>query len=200
MIAAPWDVVLTVLFAATFLVCAAHLVRRRRARGPEARGLDDAQLVDVNHAVMSVSMIAMAWLPQSDVVLWAQLGLFGIFALALIPTIARATSARARIDAGSHVVLDAAMMWMLGAMPLLMAGPMAGGMDGGAHAAHGGAGAMLEATPTWATVVNVGAAAASAAVAAWWLWRAASARGHRIHAACHAGMAGGMAAMLLLMD
>lgn len=199
MIAAPWDAVLTASFAATGLVCVVHLARRRRARGVDDGGLDDAQLVDVNHAAMSVAMLAMLWLPQSDVIAWTQVGLFAILALSLVPAIPRATSARSRIDATGHIALDAAMMWMLGAMPLLMAGTTDDGTSGGAHAAHAGTGAMLVATPTWATIVTVGAAAVSATAAAWWAWRAISVRGHRAHALCHAGMAAGMAAMLLLM-
>jgi hypothetical protein len=56
------------------------------------------------------------------------------------------------------------------------------------------------ATPVWADVVNAAFIVACALGAAWWLYRAAVARGHRMHALCHALMAAGMGAMLWLMN
>ncbi len=48
--------------------------------------------------------------------------------------------------------------------------------------------------------VNTAFIVACALGAAWWLYRAAVARGHRVHALCHALMAAGMGAMLWLMN
>lgn len=201
MLGAPWDIILTIAFAFTAVVCVGDLALRRSRLRSDGDGLADNDLIDINHGVMSVAMIAMIWWFFPDVVTWAQMLLFAVLALSLVPLFARSASASRRLDLGGHIVLDGAMIWMLGAMPLLMAGSVSAG-SGGAHAHHGGDDAvpMLQVTPIWADVVNLAFIAMSAALAIWWLLRLVTARGHRLHLLCHAVMAAGMAGMLVLMN
>ncbi|MFS2243016.1 MULTISPECIES: DUF5134 domain-containing protein [unclassified Microbacterium] len=202
MIASPWDLILTVVFFATGLICLGDLIARRIRRPARTEDLADEELIDINHAVMSAAMILMTWVTVLDAVTWAQIALFAIFALALLPALARAHGFPHRVELVGHVVLNAAMIWMLAAMPLLMAGMDMGGDGGSAHAGHHGGGDEmgLMATPVWADVVNTAFIVACTLGAAWWLYRAAVARGHRMHALCHALMAAGMGAMLWLMN
>jgi hypothetical protein len=200
MLGSPWDIVLTIAFSFTAVVCIGNLVSHRlRARsGPG--GLSDEELIDINHGVMSIAMIVMLWVTVIDVITWAQMVLFAVLALSLIPLFPRASSSSRRLDLSGHVFLDGAMIWMLGAMPLLMAGAMDMG-GGSAHAGHhGGGGMMMEATPVWADVVNVVFVVLSAALAIWWLFRLVTTRAHRLHTLCHAVMAAGMSGMLFLMN
>lgn len=103
-----------------------------------------------------------------------------------------------RISLLAHAVLNGAMIWMLLAMPLLMAGDsVAGGMSGPHHG--GDAAAMPTGTPVWADAVNVSFVILSASSAGWWLL-ALLRRGRHVHDACYAGMAAGMAVMLAIMN
>ncbi|WP_046014476.1 DUF5134 domain-containing protein [Microbacterium sp. SA39] len=199
MIAAPWNIVLTLLFVATAAICLGDLVARRR-RVSDGTGLTDADLIDLNHGVMSIAMIVMVWWSVWDAVTWAQVAIFAILALALIPSYRGAKAAKA-VDLTGHIALDAAMIWMLAAMPLLMAGMDMAEGDGGAHAGHqGGGGMMLDATPAWADVTNVVFLGICAVAAVWWILRLFTARHHRIHTLCHVAMAAGMGWMLVLMN
>lgn len=198
-IAAPWNLVLTLLFTFTALVCLSSFVNRRR-RDPRRSGLDDMDIVDLTHGVMSVAMIVMTWFMVWDAVTWAQVAIFAVFALALVPSFRGAERAKT-IDLTGHIALDAAMIWMLVAMPMLMAGAHASGGGGDAHAGHHEAGGVtFEATPVWAEIVNAGFVALSVAAALWWLWRCVRVSEHRIHSLCHAVMGAGMAWMLVLMN
>ncbi|MBD8539225.1 MULTISPECIES: DUF5134 domain-containing protein [unclassified Frigoribacterium] len=202
MIDYPWNIVLTIAFAFTFVVCVGDaLVGRLRATDRRA-AITDGELVDVNHGVMSIAMIAMTWFFAMDVVTWAQVLLFVILGLSLVPPLLRASSRRGRTELVGHIALDAAMIWMLAAMPLLMAGAMSAA-GGSIHAEHAGADAgadMLMATPIWADVVNVLFVVVSAVAALWWLVQMFISRGHRVHLLCHVVMAAGMAWMLVLMN
>lgn len=199
MIVAPWNMVLTLLFVATAAICLGDFIARRR-RASDGTGLADADLIDLNHGVMSIAMIVMVWWSVWDAATWAQVAIFAILALALIPSYRGAKAAKA-VDLTGHIALDAAMIWMLAAMPLLMAGMDMGEGDGGGHAGHhGGGGMMLEATPAWADVVNVIFIGICGAAAAWWIWRLFSVSHHRIHTLCHVAMAAGMGWMLVLMN
>lgn len=203
MIASPWDIILTATFFATGLICLGDLIARRIGRRADAEGLADGELIDINHAVMSAAMILMIWATVLDAVTWAQIAVFAIFALALIPGFRRtAHGFPHRVEIVGHIVLNAAMIWMLAAMPLLMAGTDMGGGEGSAHTGHHGGGdeTGLMQTPVWADVVNVAFIIACAAGAVWWLYRAVVHRGHRMHALCHGLMAAGMGAMLWLMN
>ncbi|WP_405374299.1 MULTISPECIES: DUF5134 domain-containing protein [unclassified Microbacterium] len=200
MIAAPWDLILTLTFAATGLLCVLGLVQDRPT-GADGT-LSDEALIHVGHLVMSIAMILMVWVMVDDVVTWAQVAIFAIAAASLAPAFARSESVAQRTDLIGHVVFHAAMIWMLAAMPLLMAGaPVSGEGGGHHHHAEAGAGPALTATPAWADGVNLVFVALSAAAAGWWLvgMFRGSAR-HRIHLGCFSLMGAGMAVMLVVMN
>ncbi|MGO1850786.1 DUF5134 domain-containing protein [Microbacterium sp. JB110] len=202
MTTSPWDLILTVVFVFTGLVCVGALIARRVVRPRSTEGIGDEELVDITHTVMSAAMILMTWAAVLDAVTWAQVALFAVFALALIPNFRRAHGLAHRVDLVGHVAMNAAMIWMLAAMPLLMAGMDMGDDAGSAHAGHHESGHEqgLTATPVWGDVVNGLFIVVCAIGALWWLYRSATARGHRLHSGCHALMAAGMAAMLWLMN
>ncbi|MFY1692904.1 DUF5134 domain-containing protein [Plantactinospora sp. WMMB782] len=149
---------------------------------------------------MSVAMILMAWVMVEGVVAWAQVAIFAILALSLLPAFLRARGAVERVDLLGHAAMDVAMIWMLAAMPTLMSEMAIGG--GGSGHSHGGgdSASAPTATPMWADIVNVGFVVLAAGTALWWLYRAATAAGHRLHRASYATMAAGMGTMLLLMN
>lgn len=199
MIAAPWNVILTLLFVVTAVICFAGLADRSR-RGRRDAGLTDSDLIDITHGIMSVAMIVMTWWTVWDAVTWAQVAIFAILALALVPSLRGAKGAQA-VDLVGHIVLDAAMIWMLAAMPLLMAGMDMSEDAGGAHAGHhGGGGVAIESTPVWVDVVNAVFIALCVAATVWWVWRSFRSSHHRIHSLCHILMAAGMGWMLILMN
>ena len=201
MIGSPWDIILTIAFSFTAIVCLRVLVQHRIASRSRYEGLTDMGLIHLNHGLMSIAMIVMVWVYVIDAVTWAQVALFGIFALSLFPLFGRTKKLAGKVDLVSHIAMDAAMIWMLAAMTLLMAGDM-GDESSSAHASHhgGGAGEMISATPVWADVVNVVFIVASAAATLWWLCRFLGVRGHRLHSLCHTVMAAGMGVMLFLMN
>ena len=189
MVDPPWDLLLTVAFVLTgtagiwiLVVCPPS--------GTET-------VLHLNHAVMSVAMILMIWVIVSDVAVWAQVALFVVLALALLPALKRARDGARRADLVGHLGLNAAMIWMLAAMPLLMAD--AGGLEG--HTGHGSAVATAPAAhpPGWAIAVNSLFVAVCAAGVLWWLVRATAVRDHRLPAIGHGLMAAGMGTMLVLL-
>lgn len=202
MIAAPWNLILTVVFVATGVICAIDLATRLR-RPRHGHGSGGEVLVDINHILMSAAMIWMSWSMESELALWLQAALFAALTVALLTLLPKTSTAAQRLDLGGHLALNAAMIWMLAAMPLLMAemamagtdmsGTDMGGMDMGAEAA-------AAATPAWADVVNAVFVALSVGAMLWWILRAVAVKGHRLHASCHAVMGAGMAAMLVLMN
>lgn len=205
----PWDLSLTLVFLLTGVHHGVSILRRRRGRSARAAGappgLSCGDLVDINHSVMSLAMVLMIWVSLGDVAVWTQVVLFGALGLSLVPELRRAAPSAWRIDLFGHVMLDAAMMWMLAAMPLLMAGMGGMGAGGGAHAGHAehseGAMNMSMQTPGWADAVNAGFVLLCAVGVLWWSWRGATARrGHRLHVLRHAMMAAGMGLMLVLMN
>lgn len=194
----PWDLILTVWFSGTGVWCAAdlfvHRARLRRADG----AVSEHTVIHVGHLVMSAAMILMIWVPVIDIVTWAQAALFGVFAIALLPAAVTRGDVRRRVSLWGHIAMNGAMIWMLLAMPLLMA-EMAGGAGGGSsHHAGGGAG-MPMMTPAWVDVVNTLFVAVSAASALWWIILLLR-RNRHIHDLCYAGMAAGMGLMLIVMN
>ncbi|MFI8592871.1 DUF5134 domain-containing protein [Microbacterium sp. NPDC078428] len=200
MLTSPWDLILTVLFAITGTWCAADLISHRAQSRTSDGSISQHTIVDINHLVMSAAMILMIWVIVIDAVTWAQVAVFGIFALALLPGMFGATHGARRVSLLGHIVLNAAMIWMLLAMPLLMAGLTAGdGASSGHH--HGGeAAALPTSTPIWADVVNWLFVALSAGAALWWIVTLLRSRGRHLHDVCYAGMAAGMAVMLVVMN
>ena len=206
---ASWSLVMTVVFLATAVLCGLHLARSARPVTPlsgsaahAAHSGPVATTVHVNHLVMSLAMLLMVWRPVGSAGTWAQVAIFGLFALLMLMGLPTLPGVLARVGLLSHVVLNASMIWMLLAMPLLMGHAEHGGTD--EHAAHH-AGAETAAAvavlpvPAWATTVNAAAMALSALVALWWLGRLLRESEHRAHSACHLLMGGGMALMLALM-
>ena len=201
MLTAPWNLILTVVFAFTGVYCLVRLITHRSPAG-KARGLMlESTAIHVMHLVMSVGMIAMCWFMMIPTVLnWAQVVIFTVLALALAPGLWKSPLPTRRVDLAGHIWLAAARVWMIAAMPLLMA-DMGGGDHSGTHGdAAEGTLMMVSSTPLWVDVVNGAFVAGSAAFALWWAIRAATVRGDRLHALCHCLMAAGMAAMLLLMN
>jgi len=206
-IAAPWNIILTIAFVFTGLVCLIDLVPRLTRSRREKQPFDGEILVDINHILMSAAMIWMAWSMESELALWVQVGVFAVLTIALLSLLRRAHNTPVRIDLAGHLTLNAAMIWMLAAMPLLMAGmdmshDMDPGMsmDGQMPMGDAAAAPMTMSTPMWADVVNVIFVALSAATMLWWLYRLISSRHHRLHATCHTVMAAGMGVMLVLMN
>ncbi|MGJ3509183.1 DUF5134 domain-containing protein [Enemella sp. A6] len=211
MIAFPVNVALTAIFVFTGLYCLYHFIAAQRSKSAGSPALTDGQVVDINHLIMSAAMIFMTWVMFGDVLLWGQVALFAVLLLSLIPNWLRARGLTERLDVAGHMLLDLAMIWMLAAMPLLMAG-----MDHGAHgdhgdhadhsdhSDHGGHGGhemdMAADTPAWADAVNVGFVAICGLVAAWWLLRAVREPRHRLHSVCHLLMSVGMGVMLVAMN
>ncbi|WP_144008592.1 DUF5134 domain-containing protein [Enemella evansiae] len=215
MLPAPWSIVLTLLFCGTAAYALLQLVRlasRPRAEGP------GGQVVELNHLVMSVLMVAMVWWMPGGLGTAVQVAALGLFGLALLryatrPELARGT----RIAMAAHLIGNVAMIWMLVAMPWLMghgtatSDPAAAGQHaghgGGAEPAPGGAMPPMEmpmGTPGWMTVVTLVLAGLLVLTAIGWLVHRHRARELRAgddwsHRICHAAMTGGMAAMLVVM-
>ncbi|MFV2018169.1 DUF5134 domain-containing protein [Micromonospora sp. LOL_023] len=183
----------------TGLVCVGDLVIRRRGV-PREQAFSDAELIDINHCVMSAAMILMVWLMVDGVFAWAQVAIFGILAFALLPAYLRVRSTSERVDVLGHVTQNVAMIWMLAAMPILMSEMAIGGGSGHSHGVAA-AGAVPTPTPAWADTVNVVFVVLSGTGALWWLYRAARpTSGHRLHLLSYSVMSAGMATMLLLMN
>jgi hypothetical protein len=156
-------------------------------------------VLHINHTLMSAAMILMIWVIVGEVAVWAQVALFAALTLALVTVLRRPGDLACRADLAGHLALNAAMIWMLAAMPLLMASTHATGVGG--HAGHTGTAAVAPAghAPGWAVAVNSVFIAVCVAWVVWWLLRAAAARGHRLPAVGHGLMAAGMGTMLVLM-
>nr|WP_260174057.1 DUF5134 domain-containing protein [Nocardioides albus] len=154
-------------------------------------------VLHLNHALMSAAMILMIWVIVSDVAVWAQLGLFSVLTLVMLLALRRTSDGTRRADLVGHLALTAAMIWMLAAMPLLVADTDPGGGQG--HAGHGGSAAIAPGAdaPGWAIMVNSTFVVLCAAGTLWWLLRATVAREHRLPAMVHALMAAAMTTMLV---
>jgi len=197
MLTAPWNLILTAVFAFTGAYCLVLLVTHRPPRGARPGPVLEATVIHLMHLVMSVGMIAMCWMMAIPAASnWAQIVVFTVLALALVPGVWKTPLLARRVDLAGHIWLAAAMVWMIAAMPLLMVD-----MGSGEHGGAGDGEMMIHVlTPLWADVVNLVCVAGSAALALWWAYRATKISVGRVHALCHCLMAAGMAAMLLLMN
>ncbi|GAB2454835.1 hypothetical protein GCM10027062_39120 [Nocardioides hungaricus] len=204
MIDGPWSVVLVVAFAITGGYCLVELLRRRDAHS-------GMQVVHVNHLLMSIAMIVMVFVAElGDLLTWTQVGVFAVLILALLVPWAPKTRVE-RVDAAAYGVLNAAMIWMLLAMPQLMADMSmpdmsgmsdrsGGSMPGMEMPGDGMAAMSAGTTPGWVDAVNAGAVGLAVVCGLWWLWRAVGVRSRVGHALCDTLMAAGMAVMLVLMN
>jgi Domain of unknown function (DUF5134) len=185
-------VVFTIVFAATGLY---SLVRFATLAAGTAG--DGDRVAELLHLLMSIAMIAMTWActggPDTASGL-LQIVVFGLIGVWFLLHIAEPGSRHGRRVIGYHIVMAAAMVWMVAAMPVLMGGSgasmtmsagggthgdhssMAGmdGMDGmaGMSGAHGpgataGTGGMTG-PPVWALVVTVAFVALLVGAMALW--------------------------------
>jgi hypothetical protein len=147
----PLSVALTVLFA---LSGGYSLLRWASLRAGVA-GHHGDQVAELSHVLMSLGMIAMVWAygggTGDAVQLIAYLALSGYFLTRLVRR--RATGHPGCPAPGFHLLMSGSMVWMVAAMPLLMAGLVAspsGGMqmDG---MTMGGTDTGLDARPVTAT-------------------------------------------------
>lgn len=196
MISFPLNVVFTVAFAVTGLICLFHLLSTGQRGGVDGtRRVKDGWAIDVNHMIMSAAMIWMTWVAIGSVLLWGLAAVFVVLILSLIPSWRRAASVGDRVNVLGHVLLDLAMIWMLVAMPLLMAG-----MGHGDGSGMGDMEMPMPGTPVWADVVNLGFVVICGIAAVWWLSQVVRGTRHRWHAACHVLMAVAMGVMLVAMN
>jgi hypothetical protein len=172
------SVLSTVVFTVVFTVTAVYALLRF-ARMSSGDGAPGDRLVELFHLLMSVAMVGMAvgWTggpgtPRGIV----QLVVFGAFTLYFVARAVSGTPEHGRVAAAHHVVMSAAMTWMVTAMPQMVGMSMAGG---GEHVQHGGAdeaagaGAMepAAAAPGWVTAVSVVFVALLLIAACWWVAR-----------------------------
>lgn len=214
------SVVFTVMFALTGLYALARLARLL------AGDLVGDRLVELFHLAMSLAMIAMAWAylggpetPGGRL----QVVVFGVFTAWFAYRATVRDTAHSPLAIGYHVVMGAAMTWMVAAMSLIMGSSHAGSAGGGGH--HGGSApveaegpvAPPEPAPGWVVVVTIAFAVLSVAAAGWWAARAVRADSHgeasggtvrtrltvtrsaRLEAGCHVLMSLGMGGMLVAM-
>jgi Domain of unknown function (DUF5134) len=173
----PLSVALTVLFA---LSGGYSLLRWASLRAGVA-GHHGDQVAELSHVLMSLGMIAMVWAygggTGDAVQLIAYLALSGYFLTRLLR--GRATGHPGCPAPGFHLLMSGSMVWMVAAMPLLMAGSVAGPsggmqMDG---MTMGGADTGLDArpvtaTPGWAIALTWTFIAGLVLGAGFWLRRA----------------------------
>ena len=148
-----WDWALTGIF----VVVGGFALWRWSAMAADRRAdRSVARLGEVNQLAMSVAMIAMTWWPPGLAGSVFQVVAFGTFGVLHVVGLARAEGTSARLTVASEIAMNAAMVWMLAAMPLLMGGHPS---SGGGHDHHGTAAAAATAgppvaTPDWALAVN----------------------------------------------
>ncbi|MDX2377595.1 DUF5134 domain-containing protein [Microbacterium sp. LRZ72] len=200
MLPSPWGLILTLLFATIGLWCAVDLVAHRSRSHAEDGVSSRYALININHLVMSVSMILMIWITAIEFVTWAQVAVFAVFAVTLLPGAFTGGSTSQRVSVVGHFALNAAMIWMLLAMPLLMVGTTTGEAESSEQHHGVDAAAMPAGAADWADAVSMFVIAASAATALWWIVLVFRRRAQRLHDVVYAAMAAGMAAMLMAMN
>ncbi|MHA6627175.1 DUF5134 domain-containing protein [Pseudonocardia sichuanensis] len=173
---------LSLAFTVVFVLTAGYLlVRMALLTAGTAPGGD--RLAELSHLLMSLAMVGMAtgWTggpASAGGVL--QLALFGLLTVWFLGRLAAPAPGHARTGDAYHLVMVAAMVWMVAAMPQLMGMTGAPAAGGGAHAHHHGGGtaealaphAVAVATPPWVLAVNGVFVALLAAAAVLWGRRA----------------------------
>jgi hypothetical protein len=126
--------IFTIVFALTGIYSLVRLAEL--ASGSDRSG---SRGVELSHLVMSIAMIAMAWAltggPDTPGGV-LQLVVFGLFTVWFLARLAMPAPGSTRIGDGYHLVMNAAMVWMVAAMPEIM------GMTTGGSAADGGMAGM----------------------------------------------------------
>ncbi|MFC5062880.1 DUF5134 domain-containing protein [Actinomycetospora atypica] len=148
---------LSLVFTAVFLATAVYSLVRLAELGATG-DRDGSRAAELTHLVMSLAMIAMAWAWTGGPTSPSGMLQLVVFGAATLWFATRAlTPGHPRAVAGYHVVMNAAMVWMVAAMPQIMGMSTSGDSSGGHH--HGGsspagAGAVAVATPVWVAVVT----------------------------------------------
>ena len=184
----PLSLALTVLFTGTGVY---SLLRWASLRAGVA-GHHGDQVAELSHLVMSLAMVGMVWAYGGSVADTVQLVVFGGFSCYFLArlVLGRLRPGRPGCPApGFHLLMAASMVWMVAAMPLLMAGMAgmssgAGGdgmvMDG--HVMGGDAGAsgpVVTETPGWALALTVLCCVGLLVGAGYWARQLRPARGAR---------------------
>ena len=149
---------LTAVFAATGFYALARWATAVSERRSAAH-----RTAELAHLLMSAAMVVMTWTWYGSAGLWTQIVLFSVLGVFFLVTASRGVPCgpSGRVAGAAHALMAAAMVWMLAAMPLIMASPPAAAGGGGAHAHHGGdtmdmSGAAHAAGPAgWAVAVTV---------------------------------------------
>lgn len=199
MLTSPWNLILTALFAATGASCVVGLVAHRTRPHAADAALTPRTIIDVNQLLVSAAIVLMIWVTPFDAVIWAQVAVFAIFGMALLPDLVGAARAAGRISLLGHLIVNAATIWVLLAMPLLMAKTTNDPASSGHH--HGGEGAATQmGTPLWADIVNWLFVGLTAGAALWWIVALISHRSRQVRSIRYASVAAGMAVMLIVMN
>jgi hypothetical protein len=156
----PLSVALTVLFIGTGL----YSLLRWASLHTGVAGHHGDRVAELSHLVMSLAMVGMVWGYGGGTADTLQLVAFGGFSCYFLVRLVRSrTGGPAGCPApGFHLLMSASMVWMVAAMPLLMAGGMAAGSGGGmvmdGMVMGGGdsdAGPTATETPGWALALTV---------------------------------------------
>ena len=168
----------TVVFALTGLYSSVRL--SELARGVDRSG---SRVAEASHLLMSLAMIAMAWGWTGDPASPTgvlQIVVFGLFGIWFLARLALPVGDHSRATEGYHLVANAAMVWMVAAMPQIMSSgapdgagttgtagmPGMGGMSGPVAAAP-----TPPSTPSWVVAVSVVLAVLLLAGAVLWATR-----------------------------
>lgn len=217
---------LSLVFTAVFLATAVYSLVRLAELGATG-DRSGSRAAELTHLVMSLAMIAMAWAWTGGPTSPSGVLQIVVFGAATVWFALRAlTPGHPRAVAGYHVVMNAAMVWMVAAMPQIMGVSMSADSSGGHH--HGdssAAGSVAVATPVWVATVTWLFAALLLGTAVLWALRVrrpasadragqgpdeaaggiavatrpTTALGARLDAGCHLLMSLGMAGMLVAM-
>jgi len=185
----PLSLALTVLFTGTGVY---SLLRWASLRAGVA-GHHGDQVAELSHLVMSLAMVGMVWAYGGSFADTVQLVVFGGFSCYFLArlVLGRLRPGRPGCPApGFHLLMAASMVWMVAAMPLLMAGMSSGAgggmvMDGhvmGGHVMGGDAGAsgpVVTETPGWALALTVLCCVGLLVGAGYWARQLRPARGAR---------------------
>jgi hypothetical protein len=168
-------------FTVVFVVTGGYSLVRLALLGAGAVPGGD-RLAELSHLLMSLAMVGMAtgWTGGPDSAGGiVQLVLFGLLSVWFLGRLAAPAPGHARAGDAYHLLVVAAMVWMVAAMPQLMG--VAGATDpaGGAHAHHGGGAAAAPTphavaveTPPWVLAVTGVFVVLLTAAAAMWARRA----------------------------
>jgi hypothetical protein len=196
-LSSTWSVILTVLFAVTG---GYSLWRWGDAVSTRDSRTAAEAVVDLNHVLMSAAMVIMVWWPSGPVGGLVQIAAFGMFAVIMMLHLTTGDR-RHRWSSAAHVIMNAAMIWMLAVMPLLMPHAADGQHHGRAQHSDpaGPVTASAAAVGVWAEVISWLAVGLMMATAVWWTIRAIRTSAERAHFCCHAAMGAGMATMIAAM-